>query len=131
MANFYGHGRSNHFQVKDQAAFEEEMKKFPVDVYIEDDDRVCLLSQCEEGWAWNYYDRTEEDTLEINWNDIFKRHLMPDSVAVIIEVGNEKLRYLMGYAIAFNHLGQERSVHLDDIYDLAKPLGTDISHATY
>ena len=41
---------------------------------------------------------------------------MPDSVAVLQEVGHEKLRYLVGVALAVNADGEILKVSLDDLY---------------
>jgi hypothetical protein len=48
-----------------------------------------------------------------------------------MESGAEKLRYIAGYAVAYNSKGETVSLNLDDIYDKAKSLGTNITTATY
>ena len=61
-------------------------------------------------------------------------HLVEGQVAVFVEVGQEKMRYLGGTAVAVNAAGETRRVDLDDIYDLAKeiaPEGASIPHASY
>jgi hypothetical protein len=45
--------------------------------------------------------------------------------------GSEKLRYIRGYAFAFNNKGETKFLSLDDIYEMAKPLGSDIQKAEY
>lgn len=49
-------------------------------------------------------------------------HLVEDQVAVFIEVGAEKMRYLGGTAVAVNASGETRVVDLDDIFALAQGL---------
>jgi hypothetical protein len=43
-------------------------------------------------------------------------HLVPGQVAILLEVGAEKLRYLTGQAIAVNAQGQITDLPLNDIY---------------
>lgn len=61
-------------------------------------------------------------------------HLPPQEIAVLIETGSEKLRYLVGEAIAVGPAGEIASVSLDSIYDLAlenAPDGASVSEAAY
>lgn len=44
-------------------------------------------------------------------------------MAVLEEVGAEKLRYLIGQALAVNHRGETISVSIDDIYKKIKQVG--------
>jgi 3-deoxy-D-arabino-heptulosonate 7-phosphate (DAHP) synthase class II len=50
-------------------------------------------------------------------------HLAEGSVAVLEQVGAEKLRYLSGWAEAVNHRGEKILVTLDDVYEKAKAAG--------
>jgi hypothetical protein len=45
--------------------------------------------------------------------------------------GSEKLRYITGYAVAFNSDGDVETISLDEIYDRAKSLGNKITKAEY
>ena len=45
--------------------------------------------------------------------------------------GAEKLRYIIGWAEAFNNKGESRAISLDAIYNLAKELGSEITRAEY
>jgi hypothetical protein len=123
MANYYGVGRTNFFQVKDPNAFEAEMKKYGLRVKL-DDDFAMLISENEGGFEWSYQD--DETDLDIDYSDVFRRHLVDGAVAVIMEVGNEKLNYLGGYAVAYNNKGESREVSISDIFTLAKELGNNI-----
>jgi len=58
-------------------------------------------------------------------------HLADGEVAVLISVGNEKLRYICGRAIAFNNKREERRIDLNDIYELAAELGPNVTEAAY
>jgi hypothetical protein len=58
-------------------------------------------------------------------------HLADEEVAVLQEVGAENLRFVNGYAIAVNNKGERRDISLENIYDLAKELGSNITKAEY
>jgi hypothetical protein len=135
MANYYESARTNYFLVKDIDAFKKELEMVKsLEVCVEHKnlkDYVCLLADSESGFAFDYYDDSLEDYIEIDWEGIFKKHLQDDSVAIIIGSGSEKLRYIRGYAFAFNNKGETKFLSLDDIYEMAKPLGSDIQKAEY
>jgi hypothetical protein len=48
--------------------------------------------------------------------------LTSESVAIVMEIGYEKLRYLYGFAIAINNRGFIRTISLNEIYDIAVDL---------
>lgn len=139
MANYYGTARSNYFRVKDGRKFEEEMAKYPVEVITKTKDLPSgdpitlygLLGSEEYGWPSQHFDEETNDIVEYELIDIVSKHLAKDSVAIFMEVGAEKMRYLNGYAIAINSKGQTKTVSIDDIYQLAEKLGTVESTATY
>ena len=136
MANYYGMARTNYFEVKDFEAFKEELDNISlIEAHSKPTEEgttlVSLYSEDEAGWVWTSYDKdTEEDTY-VDWSGIFTRHLVDGSVAIVMEIGNEKLRYLSGLAIAYNNKGESKAVSLEDIYELAKTLGSNITTATY
>lgn len=135
MANYYESARTNYFQVKDIDAFKNELEMFKALEVVSSERNgktyVCLLNDNENGFPFDIYDETLEDYVEIDWEGIFKKHLQDDSVAIIIGSGAEKLRYIRGYAFAFNSKGETKFLSLDDIYEMAKPLGSDIQKAEY
>jgi hypothetical protein len=57
----------------------------------------------------------EADT-EIDLVAELAQHLPKGEVAVLMEIGAEKLRYLTGIAIAVNYKGRATVVSLDDVY---------------
>jgi len=57
--------------------------------------------------------------------------LAEGSVAIIMHAGNEKMRYVMGYAHAYNWKGEVKTIDLRDIYELAKELGNDITEVEF
>jgi hypothetical protein len=52
------------------------------------------------------------------------RHLADDEVAIFMEAGAEKHRYVAGNAIAINSKGEIETVFLTDIYEKAKHLSS-------
>jgi hypothetical protein len=133
MANYYESARSNYFFVKDIEAFEAELNGSGLEIStkkIGDLTQVCLLADMENGFPFEKYDDNYDST-ELDWADIFKRHLADNQVAIIMGSGAEKLRYITGWAMAFNNKGESKSINLDDIYDLAKELGSEVTTATY
>lgn len=106
----------------------------------------------------SYYDNDTEDDIIFDvavWVSIIKEHLEDDWVCVIQEIGYkvetvqqdnksnnpyfvlssvlywEKLRYLTGYAIAFNNKGVTERTDLDEIYEAGEHLGKYCTQATY
>lgn len=134
MANYYESARSNYFIVKDAEAFKKELQGSGLEVVskkIEDIVFVALLADEENGFPFEKYDPETYDSEELDWADIFKRHLVDNQVAIFMGAGAEKLRYISGWAMAFNNKGESKSINLDAIYDLAKELGSEITTATY
>jgi hypothetical protein len=134
MANYYESARSNYFFVKDIEAFEAELEGTGLTVIKKEIDnnltQVALLAS-EDGWPDCKYDPDTYDSEELNWEGIFIRHLVDNQVAVIMGAGAEKLRYVSGWAMAYNNKGESVGVNIADIYNLAKELGSEITTATY
>lgn len=63
--------------------------------------------------------------------ELVAAHLVDGDVAVFMEVGFEKMRFLVGQAVAINAAGEHRTVSLDDIYASARDLGSTVTDATY
>lgn len=134
MANYYETARTNYFLVKDEEAFKKECS------FIGDSELVskekdgktyyAILGSEEYGFpVWSRDDNELEN--EIDWADFFKRNLAEGSVAIVVGAGAERLRYVNGWAIAYNSKGETKSVGIDDIYALAESLGSDVTRAEY
>jgi hypothetical protein len=142
MANFIATARSNYFRIKDRAAFEAWLNTVcyqELSILAKDDDplRVGLNAthgDC-SGFAINYEDENGE---EQNLLEGLAQHLADGEVAVLIEAGSERCRYISGYAVAvmadaaadggFKTL----EVNLNDIYGLVKKQwGVEPTDATY
>jgi hypothetical protein len=137
MANYYASARTNYFAVTDLEAFKAdiESKTSSVEVVSKEEDGltlVALLGTDADGGGFPFeFEDEDGDYVELNWAEIFKAHLEDGWVAIIMESGAEKLRYIAGYAVAYNSKGETVSLNLDDIYDKAKTIGTKITTATY
>ena len=138
MANYYGYARSNYFRVKDLQRFRAAMSNCAVEIVEEDNGdknrsrRVALLSDSESGWSSSYVDAKGND-VDASIHDIVQEHLADDEVAIFMEIGYEKLRYLSGYAVAVNNKNKSVSFQLSDIYTdkRVRKLGSNITRAEY
>jgi hypothetical protein len=141
MANYYGIGRTNYFRVKDEAAFREAVEglsgmtlrtRSESDLFMLMDDNPdgggwCVLPKGADGEA-------DLDAEYVDIADFLAAHLADGEVAIVMESGHEKYRYVTGWAIAVNSRGERKCVSIDDIYILARDLTdrpNDITTATY
>lgn len=131
MADYIATARSNYFRVKDFGAFKEAMA--PLDIEVRNSGgRAVIFSSTEFGdWPWQYYDEEAEDYVDLDFTAIVADHLEDGEVAIFMEAGAEKLRYIVGFAVAINNRHERIRISLDDIYDRAQALGTSITPAEY
>ena len=137
MANYYAAWRTNYFKVKDLKAFEAVIKGIPFIEIVSDNDGYIAIMEDYRGDSAgipnNYFDDDDND-VTVEWSIIFKEHLEDNSIVVFMEAGSEKLRYILGYAMAINSEGEVIEITLDDIYKKAhKKWGKDmdITRAEY
>lgn len=119
MANYYASCRSNYFKVKDEDKFREYFSKVSgIEIHDRSDGSFCLLGCDIDGGGWPsvYYDEEQEDYIEYDFMDGIAEFLAEGEVAIFMEVGAEKLRYLVGYAYAVAWTGETMGVSIDDIY---------------
>ena len=137
MANYYASARTNYFAVTDLEAFKADLESKTSSVQVVSKEEngltlVALLGNDDDGAGFPFeYENEDGDYVELDWAEIFKAHLEDGWVAIIMESGAEKLRYIAGYAVAYNSKGETVSINLDDIYEKAKSIGTNITQATY
>lgn len=123
MANYVGVGRSNAFRVADSERFLAWVDTLP-DVWAVDEgeDTYVLLCEGDQG-DWPFirfpYDDSDEDDEEFDIFAELSEHLAEGEIAVLEAIGREKLRALVGYAVAVNHLGETVTVNINDVYDKA------------
>ena len=134
MANFYGTARTNYFEVKDLEAFETAMGRLPDLEIIYNNGLVGLMVDYGDSGCFPSYTYDEENEefseQEIDIAEYVAAHLADGAVAIFIQAGAEKLRYVSGYAEAINSKYQRKFVSLDDIYDLAAGLTTSAKAIT-
>lgn len=101
MANYEAHCRSNYFRVKDEAAFRTWAESLYLTVIEQDgpvvqDRRLGIHPDPYADEGWPSYD--PELDQEIDLEAQLQEHLAPGEVAILMEVGHEKLRYLAASA---------------------------------
>ncbi len=128
MSNFNGTARSNYFMVKDPEAFKEWVMSCPnlgfwekgggttYAVYSDDPDTGCWTMEVEAEKSAD----GEEVSAYFNLIDGLIPHLQDGQVCVLMEAGAEKMRYISGWAQAFDNTGKTVLVSLGDIYTKAK-----------
>lgn len=130
MADYHATARSNYFRVKDTDAF---WAAVPDDLEIvtgDNADVFALLCYSGDGaWPSEKYDEDTDESVEIDVADIVAEHLAPGWVAVFMEAGAEKMRYVAGIAVAINEHGERVHVDLNQIYELASGLGEHVTPA--
>ena len=144
MANYIATARSNYFRVKNREAFLEWVETLPdvevvtktTTVGISADTYYALLSDDPDNGcfpAWRFPE-DGSDEIEIDLAQELSEHLVEDSIAILMEAGAEKQRYICGYAIAVNSAGEKVEIFLGDIYLLAAERfgeGPEITAAEY
>ena len=139
MANYTAIVRSNYFRVKNESAFRMEIDRMEdISVNANGVEKELLMICRDDGDSLpGWYDMDEygsyydDEPPEIDWVDFFRRHLEDEEVAIIMEVGHEKLRYLTGVATAYNNKGETDYVSLGEIYQRAEKLGKNVTEAEY
>lgn len=137
MATYYATARSNYFQVKDIKAFQDAMDEHNVEVWVQEPTEstepvlVGVTPEDSDGWPSVVFNEITQECEDVDFFSLVASHLVEGSVAIFMEVGAEKLRYVLGYAHAINSAGQSVNVSLNDIYTAAKTLGTSITDASY
>ncbi|CAM3836894.1 hypothetical protein VRRI112168_02475 [Vreelandella rituensis] len=154
MANFYGVERSNYVRFQPEAM---EVVAAYCDLFeialAESDGRHCLLpsEQSEDGCFGSQgfvardsllcgalegldFQEGDEAEVDIDLSEVAK-HMQPGEVLVVEKAGAEKLRYVTGFAEAYNHLGECVTLNISEIYQrAADAFGVDrntITHASY
>jgi hypothetical protein len=142
MANYYATARSNYFAVRDEQAFREWAKILGLEILepvhrdkVADGIRRYGITprngDDSGGWPTSHYNEETDECEDIDVTGQLSAHLADDEVAILMEVGNEKLRYVCGYAVAVNHQGKTVHINLASIYRKALKLGSKITRAEY
>ena len=129
MADWWGFSRSNYFRVKDRKLFMTWAKEIDdLEILLAKDGVVAITGQFYGGWPHVRGDDDEDFDLVAE----LAQHLADGEIAVLVEAGAEKLRYITGDAIAVNSQGERVALSLEHIYELAeKAFGRRPSEAAY
>jgi hypothetical protein len=129
MADWWGFSRSNYFKVKDKEAFKAWLSDVgDVSMLQEMDDYIAIAGDSFGGWP-TY---SGDDCEEFDFVEELSGFLADDEVAVLIETGAEKLRYITGVAVAVDNRGKRADISLSDISAQAEAvLGRRPSDASY
>jgi hypothetical protein len=130
MANYESRGRTNYFRVRNQRKFREWCKRYEFELITQGKGRDKLFGFIvdeERGLPSSYFDEASGEDVECDPLDEMADHLAPGHVGIYIEIGNEKMTYINGFAWAVNSKGDTASVNLFEIMERAKPLGKFIT----
>ena len=139
MADWYGSARSNYFRVKDEPAFLAALEELDqgVEAGRNDKGQLTLLAANTDngGWPSSRYNEQTDDFDDFDIAEFVVPYLADGEVAIFLEVGAEKLRYVTGSATAVDNKGGRVRLRLGDIYEAAATaLGvvpTSITEALY
>ena len=134
MANYYGAARTNYFTVRDANAFQAWADKRGFRVITDKDGEVGILpgDASDDGTLNTWGEDSETGDFEkVDILGEIASHLVKGSVAILMESGAEKLRYIVGRAEAINSDGKRREITLEQIYKQAAKLGTSVTQCEY
>jgi hypothetical protein len=134
MADWYGNARSNYFGVKDKEKFKELCNRWDIQPIENQKGQVGFMGNDCNGALPSYLEEDEAGEIVKEFDDFVQElstNLLKDEVAVMIETGAEKLRYITGYALAVNSKGKTEWLDLNEIYSKAEKLGKNITRAEY
>jgi hypothetical protein len=132
MANYEAYARSNYFQVTSADAFGAFCRRWqltPITPITQGESEQTLHGfLCDEGFpSCEYYDVDKDEYVEGDFTADLADVLADGAVAIVQEIGHEKLRYLVGFARAINNKGETAEISIDDIYEKAAALGSNIT----
>ena len=137
MANYYERARTSYFAVKDAEKFREWIESLPGNNGIVEDTAgakkvagvdpntplYAIIFDEESGVpSWRTVARSvhgedegETDDQEIDIASELSEHLADGWVAEIRAIGYEKMRYLVGWSLIVNSVGETKTLNLNDI----------------
>lgn len=119
MANYYATTRSNYFRVKNTEAFLDWCSERSLEHWAGGRENFHAISADNGDYSgWPSWDHAEDH--EIDFAAELAEHLDPRDVAVLLESGSEKLRYITGVATAVHPNGETVTITLADIYKEAQ-----------
>lgn len=139
MANYYGQTRSNYFRVVDVDKFKEVCKDFELEFIENDEGKVGFYSNSESGISQPLFGWEDKDGVSGKYDDntfetvdeLIASMLEDNEVMIITHIGSEKMRFLNGYASAYNNKGEFKNIDLWDIHKLGLELGNNVTDCSY
>ncbi|RMH32061.1 MAG: hypothetical protein D6690_14510 [Nitrospirae bacterium] len=123
MANYIALCRSNYFAVRNPDDFRQFCQDWGLGCISKKDTDTAQelfgFVNNDGGIPAFRYDSKTNDFVEDTLFEHLAGHIQPGWVAIVQEVGFEKLRYLVGYAVAVSCDGELETVALSNIYALA------------
>lgn len=141
MANWYGSARSNYVRIADMGGLKRALKPFPgIEIVAEwpgpevtgdttGGKHALLVGEGSEDGGWPSFGLMEvedeegsvyEEEVEFSFIEFVMPYVEVGEVLVIMACGAEKLRYLTGFAEAYQRLAdgtiRDCTVSIDDIY---------------
>jgi hypothetical protein len=128
MANYYAATRSNYFRVKDAAGFEKMCGDLHLEFWTKTfaehpgDTFYAISADTGDcgGWPSSRLDEATDEYADTDIESELSEHLDPRDVAILLETGSEKLRYLVGHAVAVHATKPSVYVTISSIIDLAR-----------
>jgi hypothetical protein len=144
VSNYVAQARTNYFAVKDIEALKTALRSYGIEPHPwsaaqtgaefifdnEKDGSVALFSygnwpSLEEDAVADRLGAEDDEEVPQDHVDLaalVAAHLVDGQVAIFMDIGFEKMRYLGGTAVAVNAADERRVVDLQDIYGLAQEL---------
>jgi len=129
MANYYATVRTNYVQIEDLDGLMEALEPFQIQIGGKQENLegsgnnlYCFTSGEDNGWPTSA-DVDDGPDEEFSFESCVMPYIKEGECLVCIEVGNEKLRYLRGYAEAYVRRGdkvEHTSLDLNYIYKQAQ-----------
>ena len=137
MANYQGAERTNYVRIREEKLHDvaEYVGMFNIEMH-EEDGTYCFLPSAwnDDGCFQSWREDEGGNELELDWESV-ARAMEDGQVLIIMSAGHEKLRYIGGWAEAWDWRGNYTSLSLNDIYKHAsEEFGVptdDISCAEY
>lgn len=122
MANWYGTARSNTVRIKDVVGLDKALE--PFSLWVKRNGNEFTFFGEDDSGGWPSYgiltDETEEEEKDTEVAFDPAIHIAPfmedDQILIMMCVGAEKLRFVTGYAQAYNAKGKYVAINLDQIY---------------
>lgn len=136
MSSWNGTSRSNIVLLKDEAAlkhWKETLENTGMTLHITPEHPLCVWLEGDDdnGAFESTYISDEGEDVEIDYGEL-ATHMADGQVWVLMSAGAEKLRYVTGWTQAYNSKGEQLSLRLSQIYELAKKeWGIDPTPAEY